>query len=502
MLWTLTAALATPLTYDDALDEALRANADLLGAQADVRAAEGSLLSTRGVYDPILGASLYTSANTSEDSLARFGFPGAVSLQDTDVNGWNLDLSQSFWTGTAWSVGWDSTYATNAYGFYTTEGEPLATGGSDEQLTKYFQNGLSLSLTQQLLDGVRLASNLATVRASQRAVTSAEAAQLQARQDVLAAAAAAYWDLYAAWRGEATADRAVEVATEEHRIVEAQVAAGNMAPIEATRVEAALAQARLDQITSRQAADAASDTLALVLGRSATERITPETGPGEVPQGLEIPVADAVSAAMDGSPALQLAQLGVDGADDDLLVARHGRLPSLAVTGSLGFNGYREYDILVEQETDPAFDVGWSTGAAAARDKLFSLDYRNNYLGLELSTPLGFRVERGQVLSAGAGLERARRDLEAAERSVAQQVAAQVRTIENAYSTVELAELNLRLAEETLAAEKARQDVGRAIQKDVLEAIRARDAAEAGLVSALVDFRKALVALKALQGKL
>lgn len=498
----ITAALAAPLTYDDALDEALQANADLLGAQADVTAAEGSLLATRGAYDPQLGASLYTSANTSEDSLARFGFPGAVSLQDTDVNGWSLDLSQSFWTGTSWNIGWESTYATNSYGFYTTEGEPLSTGDDNEQLTKYFSNGLSLSLTQQLLDGVRLASNLSTVRASQRAVTSAQAAQLQSRQDVLSAAAAAYWDLYAAWRSEATAERAVEVATEEQRIVEAQVAAGNMAPIEATRVRAALAQARLDLITSRQAADAASDALAIVLGRSPAERITPETGPGEVPQGLDIEVDEAVAVALDGSPALQLAQLSVEGADDELLVARHERLPSLSITGSLGFNGYREYDILVEQASDPSFDVGWGEGAAASREKLFSLDYRNNYVGLELSTPLGFRVERGSVMSAGAGLEKARRDLEAAERSVAQQVAAQVRTIDSAYRTVELAELNLRLAEETLAAEKARQEVGRAIQKDVLEAIRARDEAEAGLVSALVEFRKALVALKALQGKL
>ena len=96
----------------------------------------------------------------------------------------------------------------------------------------------------------------------------------------------------------------------------------------------------------------------------------------------------------------------------------------------------------------------------------------------------------------------ARQELVALERTVAQSVAAQVRILSNARQQVALAELNLRLAQETLAAEKARQTAGRAIQKDVLEAQRALSVAELGVVEARTGYRKALVALQALQGAL
>ena len=89
-----------------------------------------------------------------------------------------------------------------------------------------------------------------------------------------------------------------------------------------------------------------------------------------------------------------------------------------------------------------------------------------------------------------------------AERQVSQQVGVLVRTLQNARKSVELAELNLRLAQETLVAEKARQEVGRAIQRDILDAQRARDDAEVALINARVEYRKALVDLQALQGKL
>jgi outer membrane protein TolC len=101
-----------------------------------------------------------------------------------------------------------------------------------------------------------------------------------------------------------------------------------------------------------------------------------------------------------------------------------------------------------------------------------------------------------------AQLEIARRGVEQQERSVASDAAAQARIVGSARRQVELAELNLNLAEETLAAEKARQAVGRAIQKDVLEVQQARARAEVSLVEARTGYRKALVSLEALQGSL
>ncbi len=188
---------------------------------------------------------------------------------------------------------------------------------------------------------------------------------------------------------------------------------------------------------------------------------------------------------MAGNPTLVVQRVALDGAEIDLVNARHARLPTLSVTGSYGLSGY---------------ELG--AGYAGAFSEMTSGDYRNRYLGANFSAPLGGRAERGQVKSAAAGVTQAELDLAAAEREIARQVAELVRTIDNANKRLELASLSLRLTEETLTAEKARQSVGRAIQKDVLEAQRARDESEAGVVSARVAFRKAVVQLEALQGAL
>ena len=65
-----------------------------------------------------------------------------------------------------------------------------------------------------------------------------------------------------------------------------------------------------------------------------------------------------------------------------------------------------------------------------------------------------------------------------------------------------LAEANLRFAEETLTSQRALQNAGRAIQKDVLEAIRDVDNARVALVKARADAALALVELNRLRGSL
>ena len=116
--------------------------------------------------------------------------------------------------------------------------------------------------------------------------------------------------------------------------------------------------------------------------------------------------------------------------------------------------------------------------------------------------PLANRAARGDVMSQAAALTQANINLETAERNIAQQVTMNIRTVESAARKVDLAALNLQLAEETLAAEKAKQDAGRAIEKDVLLAISTRDEAAVNLARTKADYQKAVVALEALQGKL
>lgn len=491
VVWFGAVARATPITYEQALEEALQANATVLGSLADVRAAEGAVFGSTGSWDPLLTGSWTADTSRAEFYTQQFG------LLDTETRGqnWSVALGQTLPTGTSWQASWRGGFSSDR-ARYTLLGEPIEAPSTDN-----YDSSFALSLTQQLLRGHKLAYNLQAVDAARRAASTAEASLQATRQSVLAATARAYWDLVTAQQVESTASQAVEVAVEERRYVAAQVAAGNLAPVEATRVETAVAQAEIALLDARGGVEAASQALAVTLGRSLGVPLEPATLPGDVPMGLDVDVDAAVAAALAGNPGMALRRLALEAAESELTLARHGRLPSLSVTGVVGTVGV-DADVY---ETD--FLTGESTlqtaGAfgTALSDSL-SGDYWNGAASANLSVPLRNRAARGAVDSRAAEVDGARRALEEEEGRVAQQAAAQVRVLSGARERLRLAELNLRLAEETLVAEEARQDAGRAILKDVLAAQRARDDAEVALIRARTDVRKALVELKALQGAL
>lgn len=469
------AAVAGELSYEDALSRAQEQNPQLRGAEASVQAAEGSLLVSRGVWDPTLSAGASQSFG-----LEKGRFQGVGYTADSTVFGWSAGLNQALPTGTSWSASWDNQRLDVSSEF-----------AGIEQTSLDYESRLNASISQQLLRGHRMSYNLEQVRSAEANLSVAEAALSQERQAVLSAVAVAYWDLVYATEAAKVAAEAVEVATEERRIVQALVSAGNLAPVEATRAEAALAQVQLTLIDAENARFAASDALAVQLGLPVGELIVPTSLPGEVPMGLSVSTDAAVRAAIEGNPGLLILRTNVENAELLLVNAEHGMLPTLSLTAAAGLQGRTS-----DQDEDG------TASYAGALSEMLSADYRNRYIGADFSMPLGRRVERGTLNARAASVTQAELDLAAQEAQVAQQVAAQVRTLDSARQRMDLAALNLRLAEETLAAEKAKQAAGRAIEKDVIEAQRQRDAAEVEAVRSRTDYRKALVALEALQGKL
>jgi outer membrane protein TolC len=81
-------------------------------------------------------------------------------------------------------------------------------------------------------------------------------------------------------------------------------------------------------------------------------------------------------------------------------------------------------------------------------------------------------------------------------------VAQQLRVLTAAATRIDLADVQVRLARQTLASEEAMHDAGRSLLQDVLEARAAVDSAEAAAVRARTDFRIATVELQRLQGTL
>jgi outer membrane protein TolC len=461
---------AAEISYAQALEGALSRNPTLVQAEASLLSSEGSLVSAKGSFDPYLtlGAAHQTSIS---ESFSQFG----QVASETHRNGFDTSLSQFLPTGTSLALDWSVDSSTYLY-------ELLESGMTFEMEEPQRYSTLSASVRQSLLQGHRMAYNLQAVREAERAVSRAEASLAATRLQAVADTATAYWNLHTMREFEDIARQALAVAQEEGRVVQAMVDAGQLAPVEATRVQAAVVQARRSLIEAEHSHRLASETLAQLLGSDPADLIQATSAP-EPPVALSLDDARVVEASLEGNPELLVYRSSVESARVSVANAKHARLPELSLTGGVGLNGY-----------DPSFDEAFA--------EMFSGDLRFWSVGADLSVPLGNRADRGAVWQAEAALAQAQQQLEVAERSVAAQVLAQVRKVEAGLVQVELAEANLALAEATLSAEKARQREGRAIQKDVLEALRAHSNAQASLVLARTDYVLSLVELGRLQGRI
>ena len=449
-------AFAEDLSYADALQQALDRNASVLGGQLSADGARGALLASRGTFDPELSGWLGYSANRSE-ATREFG----DVLSSFNSLSADAEISQYLQTGTSLTLGLTTSQSRFRY-------ELRDTGLVVESDEPQWSTDLSLGLTQNLLEGFSRRYNLQGVRAAEQAVETASLSVLATRQQVLADTASAYWGLVLAQRLVTIAEQGLAVAEEERRIVLARVEAGSLAPIERTRVEAAVVQARSSLLEAQSAAAAAAEGLQVLLGDSPDGEVRAISEPAE-PSAIELDDAAIAEEALRGNL--------------DLRDARHALLPSLSLVGSTALKGYE-------------------TSLSGSFAEVFGGELLDWSLGGQVGTPLGNRAARGAVAQREASLAQARISRESAERSLVQGVRAQVRAVEQAAVTVELARANLDLAEQTLAAERVLQEAGRALQKDVLESMRAVDSARVAVEQARVDHAMAVVELMRLRGAL
>ncbi len=471
------AARADEMTYEEALQRALDANSELLKSEAGQRSAEGALLAARSTFEPTLTASggWFSSINQSTGELGRV---------DSTVNSldWEAGLSQYLSTGTTLSLTTSGGRSRYAYDFPDLDDATKEALGFNDEEDPEVATDLQLGVTQNLLQGFGTSYNLQGVRTAQRTLKTTELAAEATRQQVLADTANAYWSLYQAHKLTTIAEQALEVAREEERIVNAKVEAGDLAPVERTRVAATIVQARSTLLEARNNEAAAAEALQLMIGAPPDGAVTAVTAPAE-PKPIDLDTSAIMAETLANNPDLRALRVAEEGAELDLRDARHARLPELSAIASGRLRGNE-------------------TTLGASYNELFSGKLRDWYVGTELSVPLGNRSDRGSFAQAQASLAQARLDREAFERTLTQLVYTQVRNVEQASLRLELAQANLALAEQTLDAERALQDAGRALQKDVLEAIRAVDDARVAVEQARSNHALAVVELMRLRGAL
>jgi outer membrane protein TolC len=463
--------LGRPITLDNALKAALAANPQLRRARLDRDAAEAGLLGARGQFDMTAGFDGNLRRNDSQGFFQ--GNPFSSTTTDWDVGG---VLQGTTFTGLTYSL--NANLNRNRSTFITDFGF-----GETENIQDAFTTNLNIQLTQNLLEGFLTSFNLQNVTRARQGLTTAELGLERARQQALSQTATAYWNLvYQAELRDIALDR-VTAAEEDLRIGRLRVEAGELAPVEETRLEAAAVQARSNAIDAENAAQRAADDLLLLMGEAPGQPLLPASTPGEV-RPLELDSDRATEVALAQNLDLAIARADLELAGIEARNARHARLPTLSATASAGLGALDEtageaISGLGDDDAFPSVAVGGS-----------------------FRMPLGNRAARGEAQRTAAVRLQRQNSVSELEGSVSAQVRQQVRVLESSRKRVELADLNARLAEETLQAEEALAEVGRSIQREVLEARVEVDRTKAEAAKARTDYRLAEIELLRLQGQL
>lgn len=461
-----------PLTYGEVLEGAVANNPTVGRADLSRVAAEAAVMGANGMFDP----ALRVNGNYGRTQSRGFfqGFPFKSNSTNWDIG---AGLTQTAPTGTTVSA---QTSLDRNFSTFTTEFGGLP---NTETQQDFYTANANITISQQLLRGLTLSYNMQTVTRAQDTLDIAELTLEKTRQEVLGQAASAYWTWVYQDRLATLAAESVEVAVEAARVGTLRVESGDLAPVERTRLQAAVIQAGQNLMDARIAAQQASDAVLLLIGEEPGQSILPATSVDDVLL-LELDPERAVQVAMSQNLDIAVAAAQVERARADQRLAKQGQLPSLSATASAGIGS---------QQSTAADAVGGIFGDE-------SFPFVN--IGGVFEVPLGNRAARASSMRAGVDVLQRELDLEETTRRIRSEVLVQVTGLEAAQRKVGLADFQVRLAQETLDAEEALNEAGRAIQKDVLEARQERDRLTSEAAKARTDWRIAQVDLLRLQGQL
>jgi outer membrane protein, heavy metal efflux system len=460
----------TPVTLEEVERSAVASNLTLQRSLAEVDAAEGRLLASRGTFDPVLGA------GPSWGRSIKRGFLGGFPVESRNLD-WNVgaDLGGQTAFGSSYGV---SLGLQRSFGRYQTD-----FGVGDTEATQdAYQGSLGATLRQPLLEGFGMAYTTRFVRQANAGLTRAELSAESQEQLTIAQAAIAYWAWAYAVEALGIANDAETTAKEALRVGGLREDAGTIAPIELVRLEASEVQARTQRVDAQHTVIRARNAVELVAGISLGPDATPASELGAAAHPID--EDDAIAAAIASNPDLLVLRALRDEASRALGDARHTLRPQLDATAATGLG----------TQEDTASDAMSSFVNGGAFPYIV--------LGADLSVPLGNRWARGGVDAATANLHVLELQVADLEQRIRAQVVEAVLAVQAATQKVELADANERLQTALLAAEEAKIAAGGSIEQDLLQVRTAHASARAEAFRTRTDLRLAEVELARLQGAL
>ncbi|GAB4214715.1 MAG: hypothetical protein OHK0013_39630 [Sandaracinaceae bacterium] len=458
----------------EAIERALAAHPGYRASAIEVRRARARVRGERARYVPVLhlegGFNIGNTPALQANRSVAFPYNEAVQLV--------AELQQPFDTGTM--------LALRAVGSRTFRRSVLSfMPGVDPfvfELGPGYGFDLTLTATQPLLRGFGSDVGSAEQRNAEAALETAEAARDRRATELVRDTLQAYAELWYAEQSVVINQAARDLAARQRDEAHARIEVGVLSPADALAFATRVAS--LEEVVALSEADRRSRAilLATLLGMPLGTELHATAEPPPLP--FEVPDAEAVALAVDGSPQLAELRAQVEAARRAAAVAAEPLRPRLDAQGQLGLHGMG-YD-----EVGPAFS---QIATFAAFTAMVNLIYE---------TPLDDARLHAEQERARLAVDVAEQRYEEARATIEQQVSALLLQRGAARRRIAAATETVELARRSVEAERGRLEIGTRTPTALLAAEEELRSAELRLSRARVDHYVTETALLAFVGRL
>jgi outer membrane protein len=360
--------------------------------------------------DPVLTAN-WQAAHQTQIYTSSFT-TGSNSVVST-YQGFNWQLSKGFLTGTNVSLSMNNTIGLNQNS-YQNQFNPTNT------------SALSLTVSQNLLQGFGLAVNNRAIRVSRNQLRISELAFQQQVTATITNVVNLYWDLVTYNDSMRVKQRSLELSKQLLEDSKRRAALGGIAEIDIVQAEAEMEAAQQDVITAELQVLQQETILKSVLTRTGADnprvtsaRVIP-TDPIRIPDKEPVrPVQDIVADALTNRPEVEQSRIGLENSRISMLGTKSALLPSLQafvnmtnnatagqvnsipipLTDSTGaplyIDGVPQFYTRTPQSVNQFFLGGYGT----VLGQLFNRNFPNYSVGFQLSVPLRNRSAQADLVT-------------------------------------------------------------------------------------------------------
>jgi outer membrane protein TolC len=475
------------LTADEVVNMALEQNLGLRAERLAPQIQDLSVAQALGAFTP----SLFSTIRTASDESPSSSFlSGATETINDDQFTSNVGVRQNVrWGGGNYEVSWAGSRSTTTR--FTSFNPQL-------------QSSLNAQYTQPLLRNFAIDSFRQQLQQNQKQREIADVQLREAIAQTTRTVRNAYWDLVAAIANHQVQTESLQLAREQLRNNRTRVEVGTMAPIDIVEAEAEVARNEEAVIVSEANIRSFEDRLrALIADPTSadfwTMRIEPTDQPAMAPQQA-IDVDAAVRNALQNRTDILQTRKQLESADINVRYFANQRLPDVNLQATYGLVGLGGTQYEFGQGGFPPPIIGQT---ARGFSSVLSDVFRNQFPSWTVGVSVGYPLGRSQ---AEAGLARSRLQLQQGQvsiRNLELQVTTAVRDAGRQVNTnrkrVQATQVARQLAEQRLAAEQKKFNVGMSTTFIVFQAQRELTAARNNELRAIIDYNRSLIDFDAIQ---